>query len=54
MISFRLKPVNYSKNLTNIYKFEHTKYICKKIISMTKFEIFHIYFKTKIVGGIFG
>jgi len=30
------------------------KYICYKIILVTKFEKLHIYFKTRIVGGSFG
>jgi hypothetical protein len=29
-------------------------YICNKIKHATKFEIVYIYFKTKVMGGIFG
>jgi hypothetical protein len=30
------------------------EYICDKIIFVTKFEKLHIYFKTRVVGGILG
>jgi hypothetical protein len=53
-LALDLKQLIILKNLTNIEKFEHMKYICNIIISMRKFENLHIYFKTKIVGGIFG
>jgi len=42
------------KNPTNIKKFEHMKYICDKIILITKFEILNIYFKIKVVDGMLG
>jgi hypothetical protein len=30
------------------------EYICDKITHVAKFEKLHIYFKTKVVGGIIG
>jgi len=52
LISFKLKLVNYFKNLTNIKKLECMEYICD-IIFITKSENLHIYFKIRIVGEIF-
>jgi hypothetical protein len=42
------------KNSTNIEEFEHLEYIHDKIILVTNIEILNIYFKTKVVDGIFG
>ncbi len=42
------------KNPTNIEKIEHMEYICNKIMPVAKFEKLHIYFKTRVVGGIIG
>jgi len=39
---------------TNIEEFESVEYIYDKIILITKFKILNIYFKTKVVDGIFG
>jgi len=41
------------KTPTNIVELQHLKYICDKIIFVTKYEKLHIYFKIKVVGGIF-
>jgi hypothetical protein len=47
------KPnINKVKNPTNIEKIEHIKYIYDKIIPIIEFEIFNIYFRTKVVNGI--
>jgi len=54
LINFRYKTINFFKNPTNIEEFERIKYICDKIILIIGFEKLHIYFKTKVVGGIFG
>jgi hypothetical protein len=35
-------------------KIEHMKYTCNKIMHVAKFEKLHIYFKTRVVGGIIG
>jgi hypothetical protein len=51
MISFKLNLINFLKNETN---FDCMEYICDKIIFITKFENLNIYFKTKVVDGIFG
>ncbi len=40
------------KNSTKIEEFECMEYIHDKIIPITEFEIFNIYFKTKVVDGI--
>jgi hypothetical protein len=42
------------KNSTNIENFECMEYICDKIIPFIKFESLNIYFKAKVVDGIFG
>jgi hypothetical protein len=42
------------KNSTNIEKFERMEYIHDKIIPVIEFENLNIYFKTKVVHGIFG
>jgi hypothetical protein len=42
------------KNSTNIGELQHMKYICDKIILITKYEKLHTYFKTRVVSGIFG
>jgi hypothetical protein len=42
------------KNSTNIENFECMEYNCDKIIPIIEFEILNIYFKTKVVDGIFG
>ncbi len=42
------------KNSTNIEKFECLEYIHDKIIPVIEFENLNIYFKTKVVDGIFG
>jgi hypothetical protein len=42
------------KNSINIEKVEHMKYICDKIISITKLENSNIYFKTRVVNKKFG
>jgi hypothetical protein len=39
---------------TNIEKFEHVEYICDQIILITEFENLNIYFKIRVVDGIFG
>jgi hypothetical protein len=54
IISFKLNLINYFENLNNIENFEHMKYICDKIIFVTKIENLNIYFKTKVVDGILG
>jgi hypothetical protein len=53
-LTLDLKQLIILKNFTNIENFEHMKYICNIIIFMTKFQNLRMYFKTKIVGGIFG
>jgi hypothetical protein len=40
------------KTPTNTCEFQHLKYICDKIILITKYEKMHTYFKNRIVGGI--
>ncbi len=35
-------------------EFEHMEYICDKIIFVMEFDILNIYFKIKVVDGIFG
>ncbi len=40
------------KNSKNIENFECMEYICDKIIPITEFEIFNIYFNTRVVDGI--
>jgi hypothetical protein len=42
------------KNSTNIEKIEHLEYIHDKIIPVIEFENLNIYFKTKVMDGIFG
>jgi hypothetical protein len=41
------------KNLTNIEEFEHMECISDKIIFVRQFENLNIYFKTRVVDGIF-
>jgi hypothetical protein len=48
-----LKQSLKKKNPTNIGELQYMKYICDKIILDTKCEKLHIYFKTRVVGGIF-
>jgi hypothetical protein len=42
------------KNPIRIEKLEHVECLCDKIIPIVKFEKLHIYFETKVVGGILG
>jgi hypothetical protein len=41
------------KTPTNIGELQHMKHIGDEIILITKYEILHTYFKTRVVGGIF-
>jgi hypothetical protein len=41
------------KNPTNIENIENMEYNCDKIIFAIKFENLNIYFKIKVVDGIF-
>jgi hypothetical protein len=41
------------KTPTNIGEFQHMKYICDELILVMNYEKLHIYFKTRVVGGIF-
>ncbi len=54
VLIFRPNLMNYLKNPINIEKIEQMEYICDKIIPITKFENLIIYFKTRVVDGIFG
>jgi hypothetical protein len=51
-INFKLKLTYLKETRTNIYKFEHMKYICVKQIHFTKYEKLQIYFKTKVMSGV--
>jgi hypothetical protein len=42
------------RNPKNIEKFEHMEYICDKRICIIKFKSLNIYFKIRVVDGIFG
>ncbi len=42
------------KNSTNNEKLEYIEYIFDNIIHVIEFEKIHIYFKTRVVSGIFG
>jgi len=42
------------KNSKNIEEFECMEYIHDKIIHVIEFEDLNIYFKTRVVDGIFG
>ncbi len=42
------------QNSTNIEEFKYLEYIHDKIKPITKFKSLNIYFKTKVVDGIFG
>ncbi len=44
----------FLKTPPNINELQHMKYICDEIILVTKYEKLHTYFKTRVVGGIFG
>ncbi len=49
--------LNYSsiiKNSANIENSELIDYICHKVIYVIEFENLYIYFKIKVVSGIFG
>jgi hypothetical protein len=54
LISFRFHLISYFENSKNIEKFERLEYTHDKIILVTKFGNFNIYFKTKVTNGIFG
>jgi hypothetical protein len=51
LISFKLKLINSFLNLFFFGKNEHMKYICDKLILVTKFEKLRVYFKTRVVNG---
>ncbi len=42
------------KNSTNNEKLEYIEYIFDNMIHVIEFEKIHIYFKTRVVSGIFG
>jgi hypothetical protein len=39
---------------TNISELQHLKYNCDEIIFVKDYEKLHTYFKTRVMGGIFG
>ncbi len=52
LIRLKLKLIDLKKKKTP-EKFECMEYICDEIILVIEYEKLHIYFETRVVGGLF-